>query len=179
MNLHTCSVQLYITQSVCCWCCWFCCFCCYYVILLLQQQHYTEQMPIGVLYQVTLTFAVRCTQLRYLVRKVVISNEYHCVLIHQIDGVRICIYWSGDKIVHITIFTLLVRICDYAAQIQMCKLSQNIVPNVYDSLQGSFLSLAWPWSGRSLPKGNQWECWDPGLEPNVVVLPVHLPPQCP
>ena len=58
----------------------------------------------------------------------------------------------------------------------MCKLSQNIVPNVYTSLQSSFLSLAWPWPGRSLPKGNQWECWDPGLGPNVVWLPVHLPP---
>ena len=60
----------------------------------------------------------------------------------------------------------------------MCKLSLNIVGNVYNSLQRSFLSLAWPWSGRSLPKGNQWECWDPGLEPNVVRHPVHLPPQC-
>ena len=58
----------------------------------------------------------------------------------------------------------------------MCKLSLNIVPNVYNSLQSSFLSLAWPWPHRSLPKGNQWECWDPGLGPNVVRLPVHLPP---
>ena len=79
----------------------------------------------------------------------------------------------------------------------MCKLSLNIVQNVYNSLQSSFLLLAWPWPGRSLPKGNQWEwwdpqqgplpglgevghspreCWDPGLEPNVVRLPVHLPP---
>ena len=57
----------------------------------------------------------------------------------------------------------------------MCKLSQNIVPNVYNSLQSSFLSLAWPWSCRSLPKGNQWECWDPGLGHIVVRLPVHLP----
>ena len=31
--------------------------------------------------------------------------------------------------------------------------------NVYNRLQSSFVSLAWPWSGRSLPKGNQWECW--------------------
>ena len=52
----------------------------------------------------------------------------------------------------------------------------NIVPNVYNNLQSSFLSLAWPWPGRSLPKGNQWECWDTGLGPNVVRLPVHLPP---
>ena len=37
-------------------------------------------------------------------------------------------------------------------------------------------ALAWPWWGRSLPKGNQWECWDSGLGPNVVRLPVHLPP---
>ena len=55
----------------------------------------------------------------------------------------------------------------------------NIVPNVYNSLENSFLSLAWHWSGRSLPKGNQWECWDPGLGPNVVRLPVHLPPPMP
>ena len=59
----------------------------------------------------------------------------------------------------------------------MCKLSRNIVPNVYNSLQSSFLSLAWPWPSRSLSKGNQWECWDPGLGPNVVRLPVHMPPQ--
>ena len=58
----------------------------------------------------------------------------------------------------------------------MCKLSLNIVPNVYISLQTSFLLLAWPWWGRLLPKGNQWKCWDPGLGPNVVRLPVHLPP---
>ena len=37
-------------------------------------------------------------------------------------------------------------------------------------LYSSFVSLVWPWSGRSLPKGNQWECWDPGLGPNVVGL---------
>ena len=47
----------------------------------------------------------------------------------------------------------------------MCKLSLNIVPNVYNSLQSSFLSLAWPWPGRSLPKGNQWEWWDPKQGP--------------
>ena len=40
-------------------------------------------------------------------------------------------------------------------------------------------ALAWPWWGRSLPKGNQWECWEPGLGPNGVRLPAHLPPQCP
>ena len=39
-------------------------------------------------------------------------------------------------------------------------------------------AIAWPWWGRSLPKGNQWECCDPGLGPNMVGLPVHLPPQC-
>ena len=82
----------------------------------------------------------------------------------------------------------------------MCKLSPYVVPNVYNSMQSSFLSLAqpwsgrspqgkqvgvmgpwkgalaWPWWGRSLPKGNQWACWDPRLGPNVVRLPVHLPP---
>ena len=26
------------------------------------------------------------------------------------------------------------------------------------------------------PKGNQWECWNPGQGPNVVRPPVHLPP---
>ena len=62
----------------------------------------------------------------------------------------------------------------------MCKLSLNTVPNVYNSLQGSFLSFAWPWPGRSLPKGTQWEFWDPGLGTNVVGLPVHLtPPDAP
>ena len=38
----------------------------------------------------------------------------------------------------------------------MCKLLWNIVPNVYNSLQSSFLSL---------PKGNQWEWWDPQQGP--------------
>ena len=47
----------------------------------------------------------------------------------------------------------------------MCKLSLNIVPNVYNSLQSSFLSLAWPWPGRSLLKGNQWEWWVPEQGP--------------
>ena len=47
----------------------------------------------------------------------------------------------------------------------MCKLSLNIVPNVYNSLQSSFLLPAWPWPGRSLPKGNEWECWDPEQGP--------------
>ena len=40
-------------------------------------------------------------------------------------------------------------------------------------------ALAWPWWGRSLPKGNHWECWDPWLGPNVVRVPVHLLPQMP
>ena len=43
----------------------------------------------------------------------------------------------------------------------MCKPSLNVVPKVYNRLQSSFLSLAWPWSGRSLLKGNQWECKGP------------------
>ena len=30
------------------------------------------------------------------------------------------------------------------------------------------MSLAWPWSGRSILEGNQWEYWHPGLGPNVV-----------
>ena len=60
----------------------------------------------------------------------------------------------------------------------MSKQSLNVVPNVYNRLKTSLLPLAWPWSGRSLPKGNQWECWDPGLGPNVVGLLVHLPCQC-
>ena len=29
----------------------------------------------------------------------------------------------------------------------------NVVPMVYEGLQSSFMSLAWPWSGRSLPTG--------------------------
>ena len=55
----------------------------------------------------------------------------------------------------------------------MCKPSLNVVPNVLNRLK----TLAWPWSDRSLPKGNQWECWDPGLGCNLVGLPVHQPPQ--
>ena len=47
----------------------------------------------------------------------------------------------------------------------MCKLSLNVVPNVYNNMHSSFLSLAWHWSGRSLPKGNQWEWWNPGQGP--------------
>ena len=47
----------------------------------------------------------------------------------------------------------------------MYKLSLNVLPNVYNSLQSSFLSLAWPWSGRSFPRGNQGEWWDPGQGP--------------
>ena len=61
----------------------------------------------------------------------------------------------------------------------MCKPSLNVVSNVCNRLRSSFLSLTWPWSGRSPPKGNQWECWDPGLAPNVVGLQVHMPPQSP
>ena len=51
----------------------------------------------------------------------------------------------------------------------MCKLSLNIVPNVYNRLQSSFLSLAWPWPGRSFPKGNQWQRWyaQQGLLPGL------------
>ena len=64
---------------------------------------------------------------------------------------------------------------------QFCSRENQLLllPNVYNSLQSSFLSLAWPWPGRSLPKGNQWECWDHGLGPNLVELSVHMPPQCP
>ena len=51
----------------------------------------------------------------------------------------------------------------------MCKLSLNIVPNVYNSLKSSFPSLAWPWPGRSLPKGNQWEWRDPQQGPLPVL----------
>ena len=35
-------------------------------------------------------------------RKVVLDNEHHCVVIHQIDGVRLHINWSAEKVVHIT-----------------------------------------------------------------------------
>ena len=37
------------------------------------------------------------------------------------------------------------------------------------SLQHLFLSLAWPWPGRSLPKGNQWWWWDP--QPGALTWP--------
>ena len=56
------------------------------------------------------------------------------------------------------------------------KWSQTVVPKVYKGLQSSFVSLAWPWSGRLSPKGNQWLCWDPGLGPNVV-RPQSSPPK--
>ena len=35
-------------------------------------------------------------------KKVLLCNKYHCVIIHQIDGVRICINWSRENIVCIT-----------------------------------------------------------------------------
>ena len=78
-------------------------------------------------------------------------------------------------------------------------MSLNVVPNVYNSLQRSFLSLAWPWSGMSLPRETSgidgtWKgalaglgevghspgepVLGPWTGPNVVGLPVHLPPQC-
>ena len=44
----------------------------------------------------------------------------------------------------------------------------NIMPKVYNRLQSSFGSFSWPWSGRSLPKENQWEYWDAGLRPNDI-----------
>ena len=50
------------------------------------------------------------------------------------------------------------------------------MPIVYNGLQSSFVSLAWPWSDTSLPKGSQWECWDPGQGPNMVRPPDLLPP---
>ena len=34
-----------------------------------------------------------------------------------------------------------------------CKWSLLVVPMVYKGLQSSFVSLSWPWSGRSLPQG--------------------------
>ena len=135
---------------------------------------HTWETQKAVLHHVSLTFAVRCTQLRYTMRKVVLHNEYHHVIICHIHGVRRCMNWSAEKIVHITFLYIVyvMRWCRYK-----CEKSQNIVTNVYNSLQSSFLPLAWPWPGRSLPKGNQWECWDPGLGPNVVGLPVNLPPK--
>ena len=44
------------------------------------------------------------------------------------------------------------------------------------SCRAHLWSLAWPWTGRSLHKGNHWEWWDLGLGPNMVRFPVHLPP---
>ena len=49
INLHTFSIQWWITFCCCC------CFCCYSVILLLQKQNYTWEMPRAVLCQVSLT----------------------------------------------------------------------------------------------------------------------------
>ena len=53
------------------------------------------------------------------------------------------------------------------------------MPNVYKELHSSFVSLAWFWSGRSLPPGNQWDCWPPELGPNVVGSPVLPSPNFP
>ena len=53
------------------------------------------------------------------------------------------------------------------------------MPNVYKELHSSFVSLAWSWSGRSLPPGNQWVCWYPELGPNVVRSPVLPSPNIP
>ena len=41
--------------------------------------------------------------------------------------------------------------------IQNCKQSLKVVPVVYNRLAKSFMSLAWPWSGRSLPQGEPVE----------------------
>ena len=58
----------------------------------------------------------------------------------------------------------------------MCKLSWNVVPMYIKACIAHFWHLPSLGPGRSLPKGNQWEYWDPGLGLNVVGLPVHLPP---
>ena len=61
----------------------------------------------------------------------------------------------------------------------MRKLSQNIVPNVYNSLQSSLLSLAWPWPGRSLPIGEPvgvlgpWTGAQCGWAPCPLATPIH------
>ena len=43
------------------------------------------------------------------------------------------------------------------------KLSWNIVPNVYNSLQNSFLSLAWPWQVGHSPRGTSGSAGTLGL----------------
>ena len=43
---------------------------------------------------------------------------------------------------------------------------------VYNWLQSSFVSLAWPWSGRSLPQGEPVGVLAPGQGSNVVRPPV-------
>ena len=61
----------------------------------------------------------------------------------------------------------------------MCKLSLNIVPNVYNSLQSSFLSLAWPWPGRWLPKGNHCLDWGPMWLGSQSTCQPPMPPDTP
>ena len=70
----------------------------------------------------------------------------------------------------------------------MGKLSQNIVPNVYNSLQSSFLSLDWPWPGRPLPRGTSGSAetldWGPMWgAPSPLATPIHpdtaTPPDAP
>ena len=55
----------------------------------------------------------------------------------------------------------------------MCKLSPNVVPKVYNRLQSSFLSLAWPWSGRSLPQGEPVGVLGPWNGAQCGRAPVH------
>ena len=130
--------------------------------------------PRVVLHQVILTFGYPLCQADlsfspehfwFLMRKFVLCKQYHGVIICQIDGVSICINWHGENIVHITFLYIVCKNMWLGGIDINVQTVIKCSPKLYNSLQSSFLSLAWTWSGRSLPKGNQWDWWDPGQGP--------------
>ena len=79
---------------------------CNYVIGPPSNQPYISWTP---LHQINVTYRRLLYQLRYLMRKVVVHNYYQCVIICQIDSVRICVNWSAEKIVHITFLNIVCK----------------------------------------------------------------------
>ena len=111
--------------------------------------------------------------------KVVPQKYYLGVVIQQIDGDgRICMHWSGqknslDSIAPHLVQEHVIRCCRYkTATGAQCKFSLPVVSHQAAELICD--QPAWSWTGRTLSKGHQWECWDPGLGPNVVRLAVLL-----
>ena len=82
---------------------------CNYVIGPPGNQPYISWTPlhqINVTYRRLHIYPWHMYKLRYLMRKVVVCNYYECVIIHQIDSVRICVNWSVEKIVHIKLLNI-------------------------------------------------------------------------